>query len=1040
MANRIIVFVHGLGGDAVDTWALFPALLKHDHEIVSRYSGVETFQYATSILGASAPLSRVAHDLSVFIETKSRELEIDEIALIAHSQGGLLARRYLCDELLHKRTIRKNFPVFRLLTFATPHWGAYSSVIGKWMPGSRAQTKDLAFDSDAIWELNRDWSSACAEDRIKVVRIVAHDDAVVPKFSALGATFDHEYLIVNGYGHSEIVKVNDVDHPSFAIAKNFLLSPSSHQPSFVNADTRVPVLSSACDEDKEVFGNNRFIYSTRYVEFLGREHEKKKVMDFMLASEKENVSWMWIKGEGGVGKSRLALELCLACQFDWHAGFLNGDADAPDWARWQPQMPTLIVVDYATKDAEQLGKILRGLCNRDPHNRLRRPVRILLLDRQQQDDRLAIAIGQGRETIGINACRWEDLDVGTIDDPWSIIECFLLRAGASIPDKENALKRLIHIDPARRPLFAMLFADLVARGASIDAITRESLIENVLTRERGKYWKPVAIEQGVPLIKFERTLAFATIVNGLALDEVKHPLECWDADIAAPVFKAMSGYDSKSDTVFALAPDLIGECFAIDAFKNMSSVKVRELLSLAWNNWPSDTFGFFDRVSQDFPSDVLLEHAFNVTTVDEIGRSALSHWISNLIARTGRDFPARAKSAAERSAVLAQDFPKEPLLRDQQVKALFLLMATAKLFDFNSAINVLSEIDSLVRNYPRRGEIIIWKARAIAYIVGEMSSSNLPVALQFLDNLSGLATAHQDSSIYPVLAEAIFNVILDVNANDLALALALLVNLKEIVDLATDQPEVRNRYAKSVCNVIPSVDAKEAGKLLQELRSLVDAYPREREIRSAYASAISNLLNKLAASDPFRTARLLFELEKIAVELSDQFEVRLTLVRAAANYFSDIGNVDQKNARAIFNRVRKLAEKYSVEPELQLQFARAISNLINMIKDIDLVGGLTLWAQLSKLAAVHKEQHEIQYQFARATYNLLDPLGKSNIAEAESMVEELCKLAVTYPMEVQIRHFYVQAMSNLIAAIGAKDLLATKQILDKLRTQAVRFS
>ncbi|MBL4645955.1 MAG: ATP-binding protein [Rhizobiales bacterium] len=63
-------------------------------------------------------------------------------------------------------------------------------------------------------------------------------------------------------------------------------------------------LPFAGDEEK-----NRFIYSRRYVPFVGRDNELE-LLDQFLGSEK-GFAWSLVSGPGGMGKSRLALEFVI---------------------------------------------------------------------------------------------------------------------------------------------------------------------------------------------------------------------------------------------------------------------------------------------------------------------------------------------------------------------------------------------------------------------------------------------------------------------------------------------------------------------------------------------------------------------------------------------------------------------------------------------------------------------------------------------------------------------------------------------------------
>lgn len=732
MTNGLVVFIHGLGGDAVNTWAKFPALLGADTGVASRYANFASFEYDTGIVVATRPLSDIASELANFINEKILSLKVDEVVFITHSQGGNLARRYLCNLLLGEKS--EGMPIFRLLAFAEPYWSAYSKYASWFVPRSWEQVKGLAFDSDPIHALNKEWALSDADERINVLRVIAGDDAIVPEFSSLGANYKNKYRKVPKYGHIDIVKVNDVSHPSFQIAKEFLLEPSSYQPALVNPDRTPPVLTCWCDEG-EVHGNNRFIYTTRYVKFFGREKEKTQLMTFLLSPAKENVAWMWVKGQGGVGKSRLALELCLIAQADWHAGFLNLDADAPDWARWQPQLPTLMIVDYATTDIDKLGRLLRGLCNRDTQSYLRRPVRILLLDRPKQEDRLAQAIGHDSKSMRIKDCHQDDLELVKTENPWAIIEDFLTRANFPIPDKKQTLGQLIRIDPEQRPLFAILLADALCQKVDIGSITRESFLENVLAREREKYWRPAAKEHQANLEKHEYLLALATIGNGLVL---------LDAEVSVPVLKVMTGYDQKLNAITPLAPDLIGECFTLQILNSLSMQNSYETLSRAWSERPGSTNDFFNRVTQDFPLDAMLDFTLEVRPTSREGRHAWSYWVTNFVTRTGEKFSGRAVRALKLLKLMAEKHLDEPEIRLEQAKATANLMCFSNLID--SAINneIYANLRGLVSAYPNEPEIRLKQAQAAFNWLNHVTISDPNKSKEIFAELCVLSAAHPD--------------------------------------------------------------------------------------------------------------------------------------------------------------------------------------------------------------------------------------------------------------------------------------------------------
>lgn len=725
MTNRLVVFIHGLGGDAVSTWEKFPDLLRADNEVASQYANFYSFPYKTGILTSTRSLSKIACELENFIEDLILTLNLDEIAFITHSQGINLARRYLCDVLLNNQKHCMSMPKFRLLSFAGPHWGAaLPNIVRKFLPQSWVQQIELAFDSDFINTINKDWALVDADNRVKVLRVAAENDSYVHSFSAHGANYRYEHKTVREYDHVNIVKLQDVSHPSFRIAKKFLLETTPDQPDWTS-----PVLS--CEPYKgEVLGNNRFVYKTQYVKFFGREKEINQLKTLLDLQAQENFAWMCIKGQGGVGKSRLAFELCITVRNHWYAGFLNRDAVVPNWALWQPESPTLIVIDYATADIDKLGQLLRGLSNRDVPNHLRRPVRVLLLDRTQQQDRLKKAIGHDSNSMRINACHQKDLELVKTDDPWAIIEDFLSRSNFPIPNKNQTVDQLIRIDPEQRPFFAMLLADAISQGLDFDTITRESILENVIERERENYWLPAAKGDEVALEKHEKLLAFATIVNGYMVDI---------SDVSPSMFKIMSGFDSQLGMVAPLAPNLLGECFALQKLNSLPRINTYRTLELAWSLWPSDTFDFFNRVTQDFPLDAILNFTLDVSPTSREGRYAWSYWVTNFISRIGAKFSERAVHALKLLKIMAEKHPDEPEIRSEQAKATRNLMCFANLIDPVTTLQVYTELCVLAQAHTNELlEIGLAKVQATINLkryLREVDPSNTNVVLMDLRKL-----------------------------------------------------------------------------------------------------------------------------------------------------------------------------------------------------------------------------------------------------------------------------------------------------------------
>ena len=191
----LVLFVHGLGGDARGTWGGFPGLLASDPDLQSRVS-VDFYKFPTSLF--RLPFSRQApriQDLAAGLKT-----HIDHcyprhpiIVLVCHSLGGLIARRYLIDECKSGRQL----PISGLLLFAVPNNGAGLASVAQRLSWRHAQLRQLCTGSDLIDSLNEDWFVLGVHNRLPVRCIVGGMDRVVDGSSATTSGEIHTSILLS---------------------------------------------------------------------------------------------------------------------------------------------------------------------------------------------------------------------------------------------------------------------------------------------------------------------------------------------------------------------------------------------------------------------------------------------------------------------------------------------------------------------------------------------------------------------------------------------------------------------------------------------------------------------------------------------------------------------------------------------------------------------------------------------------------------------------------------------------------------------------
>ncbi len=222
--SKLLLFVHGLGGDGQATWRGadrgFLELIKADPELSSQYD-VAFFDYPTSGFGipflTTAPsIGELAAGLRT--ELDRRYPEYDSVVLVTHSMGGLVAKKYLAEEMAAGRPLR----VKRLILFAVPNNGAQLANLAAVVPFKSRQMRQLARNSDFITELNESWARLGAEEALRIRYVVGGVDEVVDPDSARAMWGNNNVDVVVDRGHVDLVKPEGHDELAFLALRDFV--------------------------------------------------------------------------------------------------------------------------------------------------------------------------------------------------------------------------------------------------------------------------------------------------------------------------------------------------------------------------------------------------------------------------------------------------------------------------------------------------------------------------------------------------------------------------------------------------------------------------------------------------------------------------------------------------------------------------------------------------------------------------------------------------------------------------------------------------
>ena len=121
-ASNLALFVHGYGGDADETWLRFPNLmLQADQGFFERFD-IASFGYGSSLLANREDLESLTGRLRTFLLAYGNRAE--NLFIICHSLGGLLARRLLVDCHAQPRYRQLLGRVRQVHFVGVPHLGA----------------------------------------------------------------------------------------------------------------------------------------------------------------------------------------------------------------------------------------------------------------------------------------------------------------------------------------------------------------------------------------------------------------------------------------------------------------------------------------------------------------------------------------------------------------------------------------------------------------------------------------------------------------------------------------------------------------------------------------------------------------------------------------------------------------------------------------------------------------------------------------------------------------------------------------------------
>ena len=217
-SNNLLLFVHGLSGEAADTFGIIPELLMKDERMNGwdmkplGYSPNVDPEFGKDIWGGIKDIDKISNYLAKSFKYKFDKY--DRIAIVAHSLGGLIAQKAivnLSEDLRSK--------ISHVLLLGTPNYGIEAAKLTKlW----NNKYQELSSTGDFIISLRNEWDFIFKNKYPFTLKVAAAiDDEYVNIASSFGS-FPEEYCETIAGNHLSMVKPTDEFNDCYMLIVNTL--------------------------------------------------------------------------------------------------------------------------------------------------------------------------------------------------------------------------------------------------------------------------------------------------------------------------------------------------------------------------------------------------------------------------------------------------------------------------------------------------------------------------------------------------------------------------------------------------------------------------------------------------------------------------------------------------------------------------------------------------------------------------------------------------------------------------------------------------
>ncbi|QQO09957.1 ATP-binding protein [Breznakiella homolactica] len=785
-----------------------------------------------------------------------------------------------------------------------------------------------------------------------------------------------------------------------------------------------------------------FHYLNPIFGFYGRERETAFLSDFL--DDPREILFTAVTGPGGAGKSKLVHSFVTANEYrpDWEMVYLSTGhiRNLSRFTQWDYDRGLLLIADYAGSVSGPLGIWYEMICScssRPPK------LRLLLLDRQGikiQNEEIIYPqwlqdfFGTGERAIKIKETFFTSNEGSGIeltslsrDDYYFLIGDYAKDKNRMLSEEEKDTIVSYAEETAMNshlsyPLTVLFVTSAYLEEGNFHKSTLIELLQNIIERNR-KNWKETLSGNDGELYKnLELLIVFATAAGSVSVSETKLPgpfrlaqdyICARGRDTVNTIAMGLYSRIPENSTFYPLEPDLVGEVFVLDFFRNHFSDYRNQIIQSLWT-----AGGSF----QDFLYRCILDY-YGAPQYKELFKNGLELFIPEnennieqfsilLTTIMFEGTPEDWEAAKERFEKLLSRYPQNEEMQLAYARGSFNFTASP---DTEAAVGVAARLEELAAANPGNEELRLLYANGLVNLSGNQDTESAAGTVARLEKFAARYPGH--SAIQLAYVRSLFNLLNKQNPESIKNTVA---RMEAAAVKNPGNEEIQFEFAKGLVNLSFAEETAAAVNAVMKLEVLAAAYPGNKEIVEAFARGLLTIVSKQGSDAAMQTTA---QLETLAAAHPENS--KLQHLYANALFYLTVGRGLDKAIIAV-SHLEKIASANSENQKVQHDYAKALFNLSQQ-QDEDPAAETV--AQLEKLALRNPGNGEIQFEYAKSLFFLA---YRQNAEKAADTIPRLTAAAEANPQNQANQATYAQILRKLAAEQPLEQMAETIKKLTAL--------